>query len=363
MEEKEALIILNSVEGVGAIKLRSLRENFGCFAKICSKSEEELSKTQGIGRKIAASIRRAFKEFDLKKELRLIKDNSVSVIALEEDCYPKNLKEIYDPPCLLYVKGNIKIEDKNSLAIVGSRRASYYGLSNAEKFGFRLASCGITIVSGLARGVDTQAHKGALKARGRTLAVLGSGLGNIYPEENIKLADDISESGALISEFPMERTPFKQNFPRRNRVISGLSLGVIVVEAARRSGALITADFALQEGREVFALPGKVDSATSCGTHSLIKEGAKLITSIEDIFEELNLDIEVRGEENIETQARTILEDEEKAVYDILKDEPLHIDELLEYSKMTICGLSQILLKLELKGLIVQFPGKKFARK
>ncbi len=363
MEEKEALIILNSVEGLGTLKLKGLKENFGGFAKVLHGSEEELSRVEGIGKKISAGIKRAFREFDLKQELKLVKDNSVSVIALGEESYPENLKEIFDPPYLLYVKGNIRREDKNSLAIVGSRRASYYGLSTAEKFGYALASSGITVVSGLARGIDTAAHRGALKTRGRTLAVLGSGLNNIYPKENAELADEISEKGAVVSEFPMERGPYKQNFPRRNRVISGLSLGVVVVEAAERSGALITADFALEEGREVFAIPGKLDSSTSRGTHNLIKQGAKLITSIEDVFEELNLDIALSVAENRKPVCVPVLEEKEKMVYEVIKDEPLHIDEVISRSKLTICDLSEVLLKLELKGLIVQLPGKMFTVK
>jgi DNA processing protein len=363
MEELEALIILNSIEGVGFVKLRRLKENFGSFAKVILKTEEDLIKIEGIGKTLAGKIRDAFKEFDLKKELKLVKESKVSLVTLDDKDYPENLKEIYDPPYLLYMMGELKEADKNALAIVGSRRASYYGLSTAEKFGFSLASRGITIVSGLARGIDTSAHRGAFKSGGRTLAVLGSGLSNLYPKENKKLAEDISKNGAIISEFPMEYPPFKQNFPRRNRVISGLSKGVVVVEAAERSGALITADFALEQGREVFAIPGKVDSFTSGGTHNLIKQGAKLVTSIEDILEELKLDIFSSKEENNNSVSALALEDKEKRIFSILTDEPCYIDELMSESALTITELSNILLKLELKGLIKQLPGKMFVRK
>jgi len=363
MEEKEALIVLNSIEGLGFLKLKNLKENFGSFAKAISEDEEKLSKVEGITKNLAVKIKKALREFDLKRELSLIKENRITLLSLEDKDYPKNLKEIYDPPYLLYVKGELKEQDENALAIVGSRIASYYGLSLAEKFSFLLALRGITIISGLARGIDTQAHKGALKAKGRTIAVLGSGLVNIYPEENKKLAEEIENSGALISEFPLEYPPLRQNFPRRNRVISGLSKGVIVVEAGERSGALITADFALEQGREVFAIPGKIDSPTSQGTHNLIKQGAKLVSSIEDILEELKLDINYVVEENNKPTEEKIITEEEKKVYQLLNNEPKHIDEIKRETELEITKLSNILLKLELKGLIRQLPGKMFVRR
>ena len=211
----------------------------------------------------------------------------MKALHLQDKDYPLNLRYIYQPPATIYLEGNLIAQDNIAIAIVGSRRATDYGLNNAERIGFELASRGITVVSGLARGIDSAAHRGALKAGGRTIAVLGSGLDVIYPPENKKLAQDIAQGGAVISEFIPDTPPHRENFPRRNRIISGLSLGVVVVEAAKRSGALITENFALEQGREVFALPGKVDSFTSGGVHDLIKEGAKLIESIEDIIEEL----------------------------------------------------------------------------
>lgn len=363
MEEKEALIILNSVEGLDFLKLKHLKEAFGNFVKVFSKSEEELCKIEGITENLAKKIKKAFKEFDLKKELKLIAEKEITLLSIEDSNYPQNLKEIFDPPYLLYVKGELKDVDRNSLAIVGSRIASYYGLSTAEKISFLLASRGITIVSGLARGIDTQAHKGALKAKGRTIAVLGRGLAGIYPEENKDLAEEIESSGALISEFPLEFPPFKQNFPRRNRIISGMSKGVIVVEAGERSGALITADFALEQGREVFAVPGKIDSPTSLGTHRLIKDGAKLVSSIEDILEELKLDIGYLKKENNKPIEMIKLEGKEKIIYDVVNDEPKYIDELNESLNLEISELLEILLKLELKGLIRQLPGKRFVKR
>jgi len=227
----------------------------------------------------------------------------MKTLHLQDKDYPTNLKYIYQPPATIYLEGSIIPQDQIAIAIVGSRRATDYGLNNAERLGFELAARGIAVISGLARGVDSAAHRGALKAKGRTIAVLGSGLNRLYPPENKNLAREIARSGALISEFTPDTPPERQNFPRRNRIISGLSLGVVIVEAAKRSGALITAGFALEQGREVFALPGKIDSFTSGGTHDLIKQGAKLIESVEDIIEELeplrNLTKELPGKVSV----------------------------------------------------------------
>ena len=269
MTEQEALIALNLIPDIGSARLKNLLEAFGSAPKIFLNSESTLKKVDKISDKIARAIV-AFSYESLKKELALAKKLGVTVVTLKDNTYPKNLKEIYDPPLCLYVKGALSSADTLALAIVGSRRASFYGLSCAEKFAYALAQYGITVVSGLARGVDTQAHAGALKAKGRTLAVLGSGLNSLYPPENAKLAEKIAESGAVVSEFPLNAEPLARNFPRRNRVISGLSLGTIVVEAAKNSGALITADFALEQGREVqFIQQELCEKIMRSGTSSL----------------------------------------------------------------------------------------------
>jgi len=287
MEEKRCLLALNMVEGLGSVKISQLLEHFNKAANIFGAQAEELERVFGIGAKIAGRI----KNFDwqvLDKELKLIKKHDIGVVTIAESDYPESLKQISDPPPVLYFKGSI-LSGGFNFAIVGSRRASYYGISVAEKFAQQLAALGIVIVSGMARGIDTASHKGALKAKGATLAVLGSGLLNIYPPENKLLAEKIAKSGAVISEFPLNTPPLRENFPRRNRIVSGLSRGVLVVEAAERSGALITADLALDQGRDVFAVPGEVDSPTSLGANYLIKQGAKLVNSIEDILEEYRL--------------------------------------------------------------------------
>lgn len=395
MTEQEAFIALNMIPDVGSVRLNNLLEAFGSAAKIFLNSETKLKKVQNIGSKIAEAIA-SFAFERLVKELDLCKNLGIKIISLNDKEYPENLKNIYGPPLCLYVKGELLPSDKLSLAIVGSRRASFYGLSCAEKFSYELADLGITIISGLARGIDTYAHKGALKARGRTLAVLGSGLNCVYPPENKRLSEDIAKIGAVISEFPFNTQPLAQNFPRRNRIISGLSLAVIVVEAARNSGALITSDFALEQGRDVFAVPGEVSSATSFGTNQLIKQGAKLIDSVEDILEELKPELKeftkaqtlTYSVERLPRQRRGIadrkadlcakrsfasaqksasicenkLSDEERLVYNLLTDTPRYVDDIIEEVGLGSAKIMSILLKLEINRLIRQLPGKMFIR-
>lgn len=361
MNDLERLIILNMIEELGSIRTQRLLEHFGSFGKVFKAKESELVRVKDIGLKIAPKIVQSIKEIDLDKELKLIKKHGVKVITFLDNDYPKNLKNIYDPPVVLYVKGEILPQDDLAIAIVGSRQASFYGLKTAERLGFELASRGVTIVSGLARGIDSKSHKGALKARGRTLAILGSGILNIYPEEHAVLGDEISKNGAVVSEFPMMTIPDRGNFPKRNRIISGLSLGVVVVEASERSGALITSDIAAEQGREVFAVPGKIDSITSKGTHKLIKHGAKLAETADDILEELSLQISA-GLKQDEESLLPKLDKKETLVYNLLSSEPQHIDELSEASSIGITEISRILLDLEMRRFARQLPGKNFVR-
>lgn len=292
MNDTERLLILNMVENLGSVKTQALLKHFGSLEKVFQTKENDLKEVRGIGEKIALEIIQSIRRIDLKEELNLIKRYNIKIISFLDKGYSRNLRNIYDPPMVLYVLGDLLPQDDTAIAIVGSRLASFYGMQQAERLAFELASRGVTVTSGLARGIDSSAHRGALKAGGRTLAVLGSGIFNIYPKEHRGLAEEISENGAVISEFPMMTMPEKWNFPKRNRIISGLSLGVVVVEAAQRSGALITSDIAMEEGREVFAVPGKVDSITSRGTNRLIKQGAKLVETANDILEELDLQME-----------------------------------------------------------------------
>jgi len=369
MTQLEALISLNMVGEIGGIRLGKLLKYFGKPENILKASSEKLMAVSGIGDKIAQQIT-SFKKEDLDKELALAKKLGIRIITQDDADYPQNLKNIYDPPIVLYVKGELKAEDKFSLGIVGSRRASYYGLNSAEKFAYELSERGFTIVSGMARGIDTSAHKGALRAGGRTIAVMGSGFNHLYPAENKKLAEEIAKNGAVISEFPCDTKPLPQNFPQRNRVISGLSLGILVVEAARNSGALITADFALEQGREVFALPGKVDSNTSFGTNGLIKQGAKLVSCVEDIVEEFDsiascvLPRVSKEDSAIRNTPYAIpdLLDTEAILYNSISEQPISLDELIEKTNLSVSSVSDMLLKLEMRKLIRQLPGKQFIR-
>jgi DNA processing protein len=364
MTDLEALIGLNLILDIGSIRLKKLLEFFDTPENILKAAPNKLIAVSGIGEKIAHKIH-SLKKDDIDKELTLAKKLGLKILTLDDKDYPENLKNIYDPPIVLYVKGELKEEDKLAIGIVGSRRASFYGLTKAEEFAFALADKGFTIVSGMARGIDSSSHRGALKRGGRTIAVIGSGFQCIYPPENQKLAEEISRSGAVISEFPIDTLPLKQNFPRRNRIISGLSLGLLVVEAARNSGALITADFALEQGRDVFALPGKVDSHTSFGTNELIKQGAKLVSCVDDILEELNMPISKvsRTEEKPQEAPKLSLNHtEENLVYGLISSQSIQLDELVEKTNLDIPHISGILLKLQMKRLVKQLPGKQFIR-
>lgn len=298
----------------------------------------------------------------------------IKKIDIEMAEYPKLLKNIHKPPHVLYLNGSFEKEDENVVAIVGSRRASRYGLEMSENLAYELALRGVTIVSGMARGIDSAAHRGALKANGRTIAVMGSGHGHIYPPENKDLYERIANTGVVVSEFENNMAPLPKNFPIRNRIISGLSLGVVVVEAAKNSGALITADFALEQGREVFAVPGKISSLTSAGTHDLIKDGAKLVQTADDIMEELKLQIiepmtggkkDLRDDlinKKTEAYIYNSLTDDERKVYKALSDEPLYIDDVVKGAGVELNKISRVLLGLELKCLIKELPGKQFVR-
>lgn len=370
------LLTLNAARGIGSVLYERLLQYFGSLRNTFKAKKSELERVLKIGPKLAEEIIRVHQECLGEKELKLARTSGVKIISCQDSDYPQNLKTIFDYPLALYVKGELKPSDSLALALVGTRRPSYYGQLQAERLSYVLAQRGICIVSGLARGIDTSAHRGALKAArlsknksasggiGRTIAVLGSGLARIYPEENKKLATEISESGVVLSELPMNTAPDSHNFPMRNRIISGLSLGVLVVEAPLRSGALITADLALEQGREVFALPGKIDSPTSRGCHKLIKSGAKLVEDIEDIIEELgSYQSELApGKTDVKSvnQSKN-LDDREKILLGLLSpDEPKHIDELIMASRLPPMFVSTTLLMLELKKFIKQTPGNNY---
>ena len=352
----------NKITDIGPKRFYKLLEYFGSIDAAWEVKSGEISRVLNLSSKISSRLFEEKNNINPEWELDLICKHKINVLTLEDALYPENLKTIHYPPPVLYFKGTFEEADKNSISIVGSRKATYYGKMVAEKLSKDLAFAGLTIISGMARGIDTVAHKGALSASGRTIAVLGCGIDYIYPPENRGLAQEIEKSGAVISEFPLSTLPERQNFPRRNRIISGLSLGTVVVEAAEKSGALITADFALDQGREVFAIPGNINSPLSNGSHNLIKQGAKLVNNYQDILEEIHLTLPQKILEKEMVAKDTSLTSEEKIIYQIITKDPTQIDEIIEESNFSVGKVSEILLNLELRDLIKEIEGKRYIK-
>jgi DNA processing protein len=357
------MLALSGVPEIGPTRFRNLVAFFGSPENVFKASIQELQKVDGISEKIAQNIKCFEKYKFANTQLKILEKTKSKIITYWEENYPENLKNIYDPPIFIFVKGDIIPQDKFAISIVGARKPSTYGKIYASKLSEELAEKGFTIISGMAHGIDSIAHKGALKAKGRTIAVLGSGLDVIYPKENKELYQKITENGAVISEFFFRTNPDPGNFPRRNRIISGLGLGVVVVEAGAKSGALITAKLALEQNREVFAVPGNLESPKSAGTNALIKEsGAKLIQSVDDILSEIKPQIEgFKKKEMIAKEVINISEDERK-IFDILSEIPTYIDKIAENACVSTQFALSVLLALELKGLVKQLQGKQFIR-
>ena len=286
MDSREAFVALNLIEGVGPVRARSLLEHFGEAPKVLAASKSALLRVRNIGDEVAEKISAWEKSVDLAGELQRISDFNCHVLISSDENYPPLLREIYDPPLVLYVKGALTAKDKNGVALVGSRMTTHYGIETARKLAYQLAYMGVTVVSGGARGIDTAAHQGALGGKGRTIAVLGTGINLVAPPENAELFERIAANGAIVTQFPFNRPADKQSFPIRNRIVAGMTLGTVVVEANLTSGALITANFANEYGRQIFAVPGRIDSPRSKGCHDLIKKGAKLCEGVEDILSE-----------------------------------------------------------------------------
>ncbi len=328
-------------------------------------SREDLLKIEGISDRLAVVIKKHKAPEDLKKEIEDVLKKGYRIVTMSDRDYPPLLLEIPDPPPFLYVSGNLDGSSKN-IAVVGSRNATGYGISITKRLCADLVAHNITVVSGMARGIDTAAHEGALIGKGKTIAVLGSGLARIYPAQNIKLFQMISENGAVISELPLMAEPDAFNFPARNRIISGISLGTVVVEATKRSGSLITARLAAEQNREVFAVPGSIESFKSTGTHTLIKQGAKLVENVKDIIDELS-NVLASGNRMTAQKEKEIacknmcLNPDESRILKALEPYPIHIDELARKIKIEPGKLLSILLKLELNDLIKQSPGKIFS--
>lgn len=364
-DEIFAWLGLYLVSGLGNRAFRNLLEKFGSPGAVFEAGFSELVNVGGIREEIARKILGKQFSSDPEKEILKIEKCNARIIRYTDSSYPRSLKEIYSPPMLLYVKGKDLPVDQTFIAIVGSRNATHYGLRAAENLGFGLARRGVGVVSGMAKGIDSAAHNGCLRGKGFTIAVIGTGIDRIYPTVNKRLSEEIMERGVVVSEFPMGSPPEPKNFPIRNRTISGLSRGVTVVEATRNSGSLITASIALDQGREVFAVPGSIDSFKSMGTHFLIKQGAGLIENADDILEELGLrNRPVQQKYNFGDYTDSALEltDSEKKIYSTLGDYPIHIDEIVRQGDMDAGKVLSVLMALELKGLAKQLIGKMFVR-
>lgn len=337
-------------------KLKNLLQQFQTPEAVFNASRNDLLAVKGIDNEITSAISSYKQNQETAKKYKRAEQLGIKIVSYLDKNYPKNLKSISHAPPVLFMRGEIKPADEKALAIIGTRQPTSYGKMVAEKFAYELTQMGITIVSGLARGIDTSAHLGALKAKGRTIAVLGCGVDVYYPPENKKYYDEISQNGAVISEFNLGVTPFAMNFPKRNRIISGLSLGILAVEAPADSGVLNTVNWAVEQGREVFAVPGAINQKASIGTNQLIKDGAKPVTSVQDICQELNFAFEKNEKQNIPVS------DLEKKILDILSSEPLYPDQITETLNEPMPVLLPQLLSLEIKGLIKQLPGNKYIK-
>lgn len=377
VENLKYWVALKSIDGIGNASFQALLEHFGSPDAVFSATVRDLSTIPGINKKSAAAIA-SFKSWDnIRRQMDTLNNTNMKIITYLDECYPPNLLNIYDRPAFLYVLGQLEKEDI-PIAIVGSRHASTYGRYTTERLSRELALKGITIVSGMARGIDSCAHRGALVAQGRTIAVLGSGLDVIYPPENKNIFNDIVQNGAVISEYPPGTEPLSYHFPARNRIISGMSYGVLVVEAGEKSGSLITARLAMEQGRDVFAIPGTIDSASSRGTNSLIKQGAKLIDNIDDILEDVLPQLErasvkhpPRKEGNVAcgvlqtiTERTTdTLSPVDQTIVNILSRDKMHADDIIEGAGLAASEILSSLITLELKGIVIQHPGKIFSLK
>ncbi len=364
MDAREALVVLNLLEGIGPVRVRQLLECFGDAAKVLQANRPALMRVKGIGDDLAGTIVQWQSTTDLARELKRAEDFGARLVFQTDNEYPELLREIYDPPIVLYVKGRMLPEDKNSIAMVGARRTTHYGQDTARKLSYQLAGHGITVVSGGARGIDSASHQGALSAKGRTIAVLGTGINIVYPAENAGLYERISDNGAVITQFPFNRKGDKQSFPIRNRIVAGMTLGTVVVEANQKSGALITANMAADNNRQVFAVPGRIDSPQSRGCHNLIRNGAALCENAEDIlaeFEHLFPNQALGQADDSEPMPLANLTEQEQAVFDVLETTEQTIDTIIAKSDLPTPMVSVALLGLEMKRLAKQLPGKLFA--
>lgn len=358
--EKAILCRLHTVKGLGNASLWKIKREFGSF-KAFWNADYEIIASSIMSKEVINQIM-VLKKEDPLQYFAYLERQGIKILTAEEEDYPVMLLNIPNPPYILYCRGQTGILQKFAIAVVGARSATPYGKKVARSLARELSSQGVVVVSGMARGIDTEAHLGALEETGETVAVLGSGINVVYPRENGEIFKRIAERGVVVSEFPLDTVPEPGNFPRRNRIISGLSYGVLVVEAGLKSGALITADFALEQGRDVFAVPGPITAKNSEGCNNLIKQGAKLTTCVEDILEEYSSVYNAKANSALSGNDFLLLDSEESLIIQCMGYEPCHIDELLAMSGMDVGKLSQVLLQMELKGLIKAMPGNYYLK-
>ena len=363
MNEREAYIALNLMDKVGPVMVRALCEELGSIEAIFDAAPEVLRRAKGVGKRVADAIVSQRDRIPWQREIERAEAGRMRLVTPVDVDYPEVLKAIHDPPLALYVRGALQARDAHAVAVVGTRRPTHYGRETAARMAGGLARAGYTVVSGLARGVDAVAHEAALKAKGRTVAVIGSGMACLYPPAHLELATRIAEHGAVLSEFPLDRQPDKTTFPMRNRIVSGLSRGVVVVEAGRRSGALITADSALEQGRDVFAVPGRVDCERAEGCHALIRKGAALVRNAEDVIEEYGSLWGPSAPEVAGDKATQALTDDEAVLVGLLEDGPRPVDDLIRESGLAAAAIGGVLIGLEMKRAVRMLPGRMVERR
>ena len=365
MTETEALLALNMLPKIGPVRVRRLIAACGSAAAVLAASRREFLRVHGIGEESAAILAAWQDHCDVSGELQRISDGGYHILTPEDETWPEGLRHLHDAPLLLYVWGKVESRDRSALGIVGSRRATSYGLQQAKRFGFQLAHAGVTVLSGLARGIDTAAHEGAVAAQGRTIAVIGAGLGHLYPPENMALAERIAHGhGAVVSEFPILTPPDKQTFPQRNRIVSGWSHGILVVEAPAWSGALITANNAADQGRSLYAIPGPIDRPSSTGCNRLIQNGARLVMDASEILEDLQLLIPASSDSAPPPTSPPLpdLSEPEQAIWNALAAGDTQIDQLTTATGLPPSEVAARLTRMELRQLVRQLPGRIYSR-
>ncbi len=363
--ERDAALRLNLVEGIGPRVFSELVNRFGSAQNVLCASPAELRDTPGVGPKLVSQLVSADTATDLETQLQLCRDNHINILDQTSDSYPTPLKEIHDPPTILFCQGDLTVADTIAISIVGTRHATHYGKTVAEKLARGLSLAGFTIVSGLARGIDAAAHRGALQAGGRTIAVLGGGILKLYPPEHAELASEIANQGAILTEALPLAAPKSGSFPKRNRIVTGLSLGVIVVEAGDRSGALISARLAMEQGREVFAVPGRIDSRMSRGCHRLIRDGAKLVESVDDVLEELGplaTPTRIDPDNTIRHPAELKLTEQETKVLNAINADPTEFDQIIAATQLPAARVLSTISVLEIRRLVRRVSGTALVR-